>query len=108
MAAAGKRFAIMQATDGETYLDPMYATNHAGARAAGLQVTAYHFAEPGSSPDEAIIQADWFVKNAALLPGDLVPALDLEQTGGLSVSYLQAWVGAWLGRGLRAGSGSGR
>ena len=26
-----------------------------------------------------------------------MPALDLEQTGGLSVAALQAWVGAWLG-----------
>jgi GH25 family lysozyme M1 (1,4-beta-N-acetylmuramidase) len=97
VAAAGKRFAIVQATDGETCLDPMYATNHANARAAGTRVTAYHFAEPSSMPGEAIVQADWFVNSAALLPGDLVPALDLEQTGGLSVSALQAWVGAWLG-----------
>ena len=97
VAAAGKRFAIVQATDGETCLDPMYATNHANARAAGTRVTAYHFAEPSSTPGEAIVQADWFVNSAALLPGDLVPALDLEQTGGLSVSDLQAWVGAWLG-----------
>ncbi len=97
VAAAGKRFAILQATDGETCLDPMYATNHANARAAGTLVTAYHFAEPSSSTDEAILQADWFVNNAALLPGDLVPALDLERTGGLSPGALQAWVGAWLG-----------
>ncbi|MDR3546492.1 MAG: GH25 family lysozyme [Candidatus Limnocylindrales bacterium] len=97
VAAAGKHFAIVQATDGETCLDPMYATNHANARAAGTRVTAYHFAEPSSTPGEAIVQADWFVNSAALLPGDLVPALDLEQTGGLSVSDLQAWVGAWLG-----------
>jgi GH25 family lysozyme M1 (1,4-beta-N-acetylmuramidase) len=97
VAAAGKRFAIVQATDGETCLDPMYATNHANARAAGTRVTAYHFAEPSSTPGEAIVQADWFVNSAALLPGDLLPALDLEQTGGLSVSDLQAWVGAWLG-----------
>ena len=59
----------MQATDGETCLDPMYATNHASARAAGLPVTAYHFAEPVQRPGDAILQADWFVNNAALLPG---------------------------------------
>jgi GH25 family lysozyme M1 (1,4-beta-N-acetylmuramidase) len=97
VASAGKRFAIMRATLGDTYLDPTYATNHAGARAAGLQVSAYHFATPSSSPGDAALEADWFVRNAALLPGDLVPALDLEQTGGLAVSDLQAWVGTWLG-----------
>ena len=97
VAGAGKRFAIMRATLGQTYLDPTYATNHAGARAAGLQVTAYHFATPSASSGDAVLEADWFIQNAALLPGDLVPALDLEQTGGLSVTDLQAWVGAWLG-----------
>ena len=95
--AAGKRFAIMQATVGETYVDPTYAANHAGARAAGLPIGAYHFAFPLGLPNDAVLQADWFADNAALLPGDLVPALDLERTGGLSTSDLQAWVGAWLG-----------
>jgi GH25 family lysozyme M1 (1,4-beta-N-acetylmuramidase) len=97
VAAAGKRFAIMKATEGQTYVDPGYATNHAGARAAGLPVSAYHFARPSSASKDAVLQADWYAESAALLPGDLVPALDLEQTGGLSVSALQAWVGAWLG-----------
>ncbi len=97
VAGAGKRFAIMRATLGHDYLDPTYATNHAGARAAGMQVTAYHYATPSASPGDAVIEADWFAQNAALLPGDLVPALDLEQTGGLSATDLQAWVGAWLG-----------
>jgi GH25 family lysozyme M1 (1,4-beta-N-acetylmuramidase) len=94
---AGKRFVVMQATVGETYVDPTYATNHAGARAAGLPIAAYHFAFPLSNLDDPVLQADWFAQNAALLPGDLVPALDLERTGGLSTSELQAWVGAWLG-----------
>jgi len=97
VAAAGKRFVIMRATLGSTYLDPTYATNHAGARAVGLPVTAYHFATPSSAPGDATLEAAWFVQNAALLPGDLVPALDLEQTGGLSVTALQAWVATWLG-----------
>jgi hypothetical protein len=87
----------MTATEGQTYVDPMYAVNHAAARAAGLPVAAYHFAFPLSSPDDAVLQADWYAQNAALLPGDLVPALDLERTGGLSTSALHAWVGAWLG-----------
>jgi GH25 family lysozyme M1 (1,4-beta-N-acetylmuramidase) len=97
VAGAGKRFAIMKATEGQAYVDPTYATNHAAARAVGLPVSAYHFANPSSAPDDAVLEADWYVNNAALIPGDMVPALDLEQTGGLSVSALQAWVGTWLG-----------
>ena len=96
VAGAGKTFAIIKATEGETFLDSMYATNHSGARAAGLRTTAYHFARPGLPTSEATIQADWFVQNAALLPGDLVPALDLEDSGGLSTTDLQSWVLAWL------------
>src|SRR5450759_3395576 len=96
VAGAGKTFAIIKATEGETFLDSMYATNHSGARAAGLRATAYHFAQPGLPTSEATIQADWFVQNAALLPGDLIPVLDLEVSGGLSTTDLQAWVLAWL------------
>ena len=87
----------MEVTRGQTFVDPTYATNHAGARAVGLPVAAYHYAKPSSDPDDAVLQADWYAENAALLPGDLIPALDLEETGGLSVAALQAWVGAWLG-----------
>ncbi len=96
VGAAGKRFVFMRATLGHTYVDPTYATNHAGARAAGLQVAAYHYATPSASPGDAILEARWFVQNAALQADDLLPALDIEQTGGLSLTDLQAWVGAWL------------
>lgn len=96
VAAAGKKFAVMQATVGSTYLDATYTTNRDGARAAGLPIAAYHFAAPLSNPGDAVLQADWFVQNAGLGVGDLIPALDLERTGGLSVPDLQAWVRDWL------------
>src|SRR5439155_22243626 len=95
--AAGKRFAVIKATQGQTFLDSQYATNHANARAAGIRTTAYHFASPDGSSGDALKEADWFVANAKLLPGDLFPALDLEQAGGLGTSALQNWVKAWLG-----------
>ncbi|MCU0483136.1 MAG: glycoside hydrolase family 25 protein, partial [Chloroflexi bacterium] len=98
VAAAGKRFVIMRATLGDTYLDPTYATNRAGAWAAGLRVAAYHYAKPSASPGDATLEADWFLQNAAPLPGDLLPALDIEETGGLSVAALQVWVGEFLAR----------
>jgi len=69
VAAAGKRFAIMKVTEGQTYVDPGYASNHAGARAAALPVSAYHFARPSSAPKDAVLQADWYAESAALLPG---------------------------------------
>jgi lysozyme len=102
VAAAGKRFAIAKVTEGQTYVDPMFTTNHLAARAAGVPITGYHFAYPLptyplTTPDDPIVQADWFVMNANLQPGDLIPALDLETTNGLSITDLQSWVAAWLG-----------
>ena len=86
--AAGKRFAFIKATQGQSILDSQYATNHANARAAGIRTTAYHFASPDGTSGDAVKEADWFVANADLQPGDLFPALDLEQAGGLGTSAL--------------------
>ena len=92
------RFVIMRATRGVAYVDPAYATNLAGASAHGLVVGAYHRAKPGSAPGDAEAEADHFVDVARNAPGDLVPALDIEERGGLSVAGLQDWVRTWLAR----------
>ena len=94
--AAGKQFVVMKATEGTGYVDPMYATNRAGAMGVGIPMAAYHFASPDSSPNEAVQEADHYVAVARLTAGNLLPALDLEQTGGLAPAALQAWVRAWL------------
>jgi GH25 family lysozyme M1 (1,4-beta-N-acetylmuramidase) len=96
VAAAGKKFVIMKATEATGFVDWMYATNHAGARAAGIATTAYHFANPGATPGDAVAEANHFVDVAALTDGDLIPALDLEQSGGLSATGLRNWVASWL------------
>ena len=97
VAAAGKKFAIIKATESTTYVDPVYATNHAAAKAAGLWTGAYHFARPSLAANDAILEADHFAAVANLGVGDLIPALDLEDAGGLSVANLQTWVTTFLG-----------
>jgi lysozyme len=92
------RFVIMRATRGAAYLDPMYGTNLTGASAHGLVVGAYHRAKPAGAPGDAEAEADHFVQVARNAPGDLVPALDIEERGGLSVAGLQDWVRTWLAR----------
>ena len=94
---AGKRFAYIKASDGTSFVDDRYAANRAGAKAAGLYVGAYHFARPDAAAGDALAEADHFVERG-LAPGELLPVLDLEQAGGLSVDALQAWVKAFLGR----------
>ena len=97
VAAAGKKFVVMKASESTAFVDPTYATNHAGASAAGLWTSAYHFARPDASVNDAVLEADHFVAIANLGRGDLIPALDLEVTGGLGVAALQSWVTKWLG-----------
>ena len=102
VAGASKKFAIIKATDGQVqsdgklYTDPLYATNHANAKAAGLWTGAYHFARPGANAGDAALEADFFAARVNLGVGDLVPALDLEDSGGLSIAALQTWVKAFL------------
>jgi len=101
VAKAGKKFAFMKASDGlitngTMFVDTTYPTNRAQARAAGIPIGAYHFARPDATPGDAIAEADHFVDTAAPATGDLLPVLDLETSGGLSVADLQAWVQAFM------------
>lgn len=104
VAAAGKRFAFIKAsdgwitTDGTMFVDTMYPANRFEARAAGLVVGAYHFARPDATPGDAIAEADHFVNFASPAGGDLLPVLDLETTGGLTTTPLQAWVRDFMNR----------
>ncbi|HXF56537.1 MAG TPA: GH25 family lysozyme [Actinomycetota bacterium] len=98
VAGSGVRFAILKATEGRTFVDDRYQANRAGATAAGLVVTAYHFARPDGRADDPVVEADHFVDTAGLAAGDIVPALDLEVTGGLSTDALIRWTTAWLER----------
>ena len=96
VAAAGKRFAFVRASAGTLTADPAYATNRAGARAAGLAVGSYHYANPDTAPNDASNEAGWFLQNATIASGDLVPELDFEVSNGLDSATLTAWAQTWL------------
>ncbi|HYH91636.1 MAG TPA: GH25 family lysozyme [Candidatus Saccharimonadales bacterium] len=96
VAAAGKRFAFIRATAGTLTADTAYGSNRAGARAAGLTVGAYHYANPDSAPSDAVNEARWFLQHAAISSGDLRPVLDLEVSNGLAPSSLTTWAQTWL------------
>jgi GH25 family lysozyme M1 (1,4-beta-N-acetylmuramidase) len=96
VAASGQRFVIAKATEGLFSVDPTYATNRAGATAAGLVFGAYHFARPDLHPTDPRGEADHFVDTAQLGPGNIVPVLDLERPGDLTQAQLTEWILAWL------------
>ena len=96
VAAAGKRFAFVRASAGTLTADPAHATNRAGARAAGLAVGSYHYANPDTAPNDASNEASWFLQNATIGSGDLIPELDFEVSNGLDPAALTAWAQTWL------------
>lgn len=96
VAAAGKRFAFIRSTAGTLTADSAYVTNRTGARAAGLAVGSYHFANPDSAPNDANNEASWYLQKSTVASGDLIPILDLEVTNGLSPAALTAWAQTWL------------
>jgi GH25 family lysozyme M1 (1,4-beta-N-acetylmuramidase) len=98
VAGAGKKFAFLKATESTDFLDNMYATNRAKAKANGIRVGAYHFARPGTNSNDAVNEANWFIKNAGPVSGELLPVLDLEVTGGLTDSQLETWTKAFMDR----------
>ena len=98
VGGAGVRFAFAKATEGRNYVDPQYAINKAGAALSGVVFGAYHFAQPDGGANDAILEADHFVDTAQLEPGDLVPVLDIERTGGLSQGQVTQWILTWLNR----------
>jgi GH25 family lysozyme M1 (1,4-beta-N-acetylmuramidase) len=98
VAAAGKRFVYMKASESTTYVDPTYTANRTQARAAGLLVGAYHFAQPTATAGDALAEADHFIAAATPTHGDLLPVLDLEQTGSLAQGPLTQWVQAYVAR----------
>ncbi len=98
---AGMKFAFAKASEGTTFVDPQFAANRAGAAAHHIAFGGYHFARPGGSTSSGIkadakAEADHFVDTVSPATGDLLPVLDLETSGGLSIAGLQAWTWGFL------------
>ncbi|MFN8619552.1 MAG: glycoside hydrolase family 25 protein [Chloroflexota bacterium] len=98
VARSGIDFVIAKATEGTWMLDPTYARNRAEAHRYGIRFSAYHYANPSRKRGDAKREADFFVKHAHLRGRDLVPALDLEEDGGLGSGELRRWTLQFLHR----------
>lgn len=89
----GISFVFIKATEGQNFLDENFNDNFYQARENGLLRGAYHYFKP-SVPAKA--QAQYFMKQVHLEPGDLPPVLDIEEKGDLSVAQLQKAARTWL------------
>ncbi len=98
-AAGGWDFAIAKASEGVTFVEPQFATNWKGMKAAGVVRGAYCFFH--SSPDDPVKEADFFVdtvnRAGGFEPGDF-PALDLETLDSNPAGVVAAEALAWLQR----------
>lgn len=97
VAASHIQFAYIKATGGNNFVDEQFSTNATNARRSGIAVGAYHYAKPTAPfrSGEPIQQANLFVqtmKRSMGSFGDIMPVLDLEETGGLSVRDLVQWI----------------
>ncbi len=74
-------FAFIKATEGITRQDMHFKRNWEKSKEAGLIRGAYHFYYPTR---DAKKQAENFINQVSLLPGDLPPVLDIELSKGKS------------------------
>lgn len=70
------KFVYVKATEGSTYIDPMYDTNFEGAKEQGIPVGSYHYFRT-SSP--AITQFYNFTAQINVKEQNLVPLIDVEE-----------------------------
>lgn len=87
------RFVFIKATEGENLMDQNFNENFFLSRENDFIRGAYHFYVPGVSPEK---QADFFLRQVHLVPGDLPPVLDVEVNGKLTARELQRDVKTWL------------
>jgi GH25 family lysozyme M1 (1,4-beta-N-acetylmuramidase) len=100
--ARTEEFAVVKATEGMSgnYDNPWFARDLDGAKAAGLVVGSYHFADPGRPvADDALGEARhyWDVIRTRQGAGVLPPALDIEEAQGLTQAELRSWASTFLG-----------
>jgi lysozyme len=75
-ASSGKGFAILKATQGDSYTDADFAANYAALKSANIVRGAYHFFDATVS---GVTQANYFLGVVGTIePGDLPPTLDIE------------------------------
>jgi len=107
VAAAGYKFAAVKGTEGDYYVNPWAATDLAQAKAAGFDVSPYHFAIPNASTGTQ--QAQYAVEYSGYAAGGrMLPlTLDIEydpyvstdhsnECYGLTAGQMTTWIAGFV------------
>lgn len=79
-------FVYIKATEGATYVDPMYRRNNKGARTKKLRVGAYHYFRTTSSVQKQFENYKQHVRKEDI---DLIPMVDVEECRKWSATQFQ-------------------
>ena len=79
-------FVYIKATEGATYVDPIYQQNIKGARARKFRVGAYHYFRTTSSAQKQFENYKKHVKKSDI---DLIPMVDVEESKKWSAVQFQ-------------------
>ena len=87
------QFVFIKATEGATLSDKQFDRNWREAAKSDLRRGAYHFYHPTRDP---LKQANNFIRNVTLKPGDFAPVVDFEVTNGQSETIIVDGLRQWL------------
>ncbi len=79
-------FAFIKATEGVSLVDPKFKKNWRGIHRTRIRAGAYHFYRCNVDP---LVQANHFLRQIKLKPGDLAPVLDLETEDGSTIENIR-------------------
>jgi lysozyme len=86
-------FSFIKATEGIGNVDPRFRKNWKQARQSGMYRGAYHFF---IASKDGRLQAEHFIRQVKLEPGDLPPVLDIEQVNGSTTAVIRREAKEWL------------
>lgn len=88
-------FVFIKASEGQEYKDSLFQINWKALEQSSMRRGAYHFFRP-TVPAE--IQAQNFIDQVDLGPGDLPPVLDIEVEDKVAMGAIRKSVRLWLNR----------
>lgn len=100
VSKSGVKYVWVKHTEGQTHVNSGHKENMLGARNNNVIAGAYHFGRPDTNRDEnlqdAVREAEWFLKNYNHKTGDLIPVLDVEKGMKTDDNYNVEWSLKWL------------